>query len=112
MQNNLGNALSILGQRESGTTRLEEAIAACHAALEERTRKRVPLDWAETQNNLGNALSTLGARERGTARLEEAINCWEACLTVAASAWLPERVQLVRYNRNEAMAEIKLRSLK
>ena len=64
-QNNLGNALSTLGERESGTARLEEAVTAYRAALEERTRERVPLDWAMTQNNLGNALSTLGrARER------------------------------------------------
>ena len=55
-QNNLGNALQSLGERESGTARLEEAVAAYRAALEERTRERVPLDWAMTQNNLGNAL--------------------------------------------------------
>ena len=62
-QNNLGNALSALGERESGTARLEEAVAAYRAALEERTRERVPLDWAMTQNNLGNALSS--ARRAG-----------------------------------------------
>ena len=45
-----------LGERESGTARLEEAVAAYRAALEERTRERVPLDWATTQNNLGIAL--------------------------------------------------------
>ena len=56
-QNNLGNVLRILGERESGTARLEEAVAAYRAALEERTRERVPLDWAATQNNLGNALT-------------------------------------------------------
>ncbi|MEL6818788.1 MAG: tetratricopeptide repeat protein, partial [Pseudomonadota bacterium] len=71
-QNNLGNALQILGQRESGTERLEEAVTAYRAALEERTRDRVPLEWAATQNNLGNALQTLGQRESGTERLEEA----------------------------------------
>jgi hypothetical protein len=59
--------------RWSGTARLEEAVAACRAALQERTRERVPLDWAMTQNNLGTALRTLGARESGTARLEEAV---------------------------------------
>ena len=32
-QNNLGLALSTLGERESGTARLEEAIAAYRAAL-------------------------------------------------------------------------------
>ena len=55
-QNNLGNALARLGERESGTARLEEAVQAYRAALEERTRERVPLDWAVTQNNLGHAL--------------------------------------------------------
>ncbi len=54
--NDLGNALWTLGERESGTARLEEAVAAYRAALEERTRERVPLDWAMTQNNLGAAL--------------------------------------------------------
>ncbi len=39
-QNNLGNALRTLGERESGTARLEEAVAAFRAALEEWTRER------------------------------------------------------------------------
>ncbi len=56
-QNNLGNALLRLGERESGTARLEEAVAAYRAALTERTRERVPLDWATTQNNLGESRS-------------------------------------------------------
>ena len=79
-QNNLGNALLSLGERESGTARLEEAVAAYRAALEERTRERVPLDWAMTQNNLGIALWTLGERESGTARLEEAVAAYRAAL--------------------------------
>ena len=55
-QNNLGIALQRLGERESGTARLEEAVAAYRAALEEWTRERVPLEWATTQLDLGNAL--------------------------------------------------------
>jgi tetratricopeptide (TPR) repeat protein len=69
-----------LGERESGTARLEEAVAAYRAALEERTRDRVLLDWARTQNNLGNALQALGERESGTARLEEAVAAFRAAL--------------------------------
>jgi tetratricopeptide (TPR) repeat protein len=64
----------------SATTRLEEAVMACHAALEERTRERVPLDWARTQNNLGHALSGLGEKENETARLEEAVSAYRAAL--------------------------------
>ena len=89
-QNNLGNALWTLGERESGTARLEEAVAAYRAALEEWTRERVPLDWATTQNNLGNALQTLGERESGTARLEEAVAAYRAAL----EEWTRERVPL------------------
>ncbi len=79
-QTNLGNALALLGQRESGTAGLEEAVAAYRAALEELTRERVPLDWAATQNNLANALGRLGERESGTARLEEAVAAYRAAL--------------------------------
>ena len=46
---NLGVALGRLGERESGTARLEEAVQAFRAALEELTRERVPLNWAITQ---------------------------------------------------------------
>ena len=79
-QNNLGNALWRLGERESGTARLEEAVAAYREALQEYTRERVPLDWATTQNNLGNALWRLGERESGTARLEEAVAAYREAL--------------------------------
>ena len=65
LQMSLGNALQILGAREGGTERLEQAVDAYRAALEERTRERVPLEWAATQNNLGNALRILGERESG-----------------------------------------------
>jgi tetratricopeptide (TPR) repeat protein len=79
--NLLGNALRALGERESGTARLEEAVAACRDALKEFTRERVPLDWAMTQNNLGTALLRLGERESGTALLEEAVAAYRDALT-------------------------------
>ena len=34
-------------------------MAAYTEALKERTRARVPLDWAATQNNLDNAIQIL-----------------------------------------------------
>src|SRR5580704_6154887 len=75
-QVNLGHALGALGERESGTARLEAAAAAFREALQELTRARVPLQWAGTQVNLGTALGALGERESGTARLEEAISAF------------------------------------
>jgi len=35
----------VLGERESGTARLEEAVAAFREALQEHTRTRTPIDW-------------------------------------------------------------------
>jgi hypothetical protein len=66
-QNNLGNALAALGQRESGTARLEQAVDAYRAALQERTRERVPLAWVMTQNNLAGAQALLNERLGGVA---------------------------------------------
>jgi tetratricopeptide (TPR) repeat protein len=79
-QDNLGTALSTLGARESGTARLEEAVAAHRDALKEHPRERVPLNWARTQNNLGIALETLGERESGTGRLEEGVAAYRDAL--------------------------------
>ena len=105
-QMNLGGALQTLGERESGTTRLEQAVEAYRAALEEGTRERVPLQWAMTQNNLGGALARLGERESGTARLEEAVAAFNACLTVTTPVWPPEWVRFVKTRRDETQAEI------
>ena len=88
-QNNLGNALCTLGERESGTERLEQAVAAYRAALKERTRERVPLDWAMTQSNLGAALQALGKRESGTERLEQAVAAFRAALEERARERVP-----------------------
>ena len=44
------------GERQSDVARLDEAVTAYREALQERTREKVPLDWATTQNNLGIAL--------------------------------------------------------
>jgi tetratricopeptide (TPR) repeat protein len=79
-QNNLGNALRALGERESGRARLEEAATAFREALKERTHERVPLQWAQTQDNLGFALLRLGLRESGTAKFEEAAAAFREAL--------------------------------
>lgn len=88
--NDLGNALQTLGKWESGTARLEAAVDAYRAALQELTRERVPFGWALTQNNLGAALQTLGHRESGTARLEAAVDAYRAAL----EEWTRKRAPL------------------
>ena len=109
---NLGVALATLGERESGTGKLEEAVAAYREALKERTRERVPLQWAQTEMNLGNALEALGERESGTGKLEEAVAAFNACLAVTTPVWPPEWVRSVETRRDATQAEITRRSAK
>jgi hypothetical protein len=78
--------LATLGERESGTALLEEAVVDYRAALEERTRARVPLDWALTQNNLGLALATLGERAEDVLKLKEAREAIAAAFGVFVQA--------------------------
>ena len=66
--------------RVRGSARLEQAVAAYQAALEEQTRERVPLDWAMTQNNLGTALRILGEREGSSEKLQQAVEAFQAAL--------------------------------
>jgi exonuclease VII small subunit len=83
-------ALSDYGDQTGINEALQESIDAYRRVLEERTRDRVPLDWAMTQNNLGIALQTLVARESGSARLEEAVAAYRAAL----AEWTRDRVPL------------------
>jgi hypothetical protein len=81
-QHNLGNALSTLGGRESGTARLEQAVTAYRAALEVRTRERVPLNWATSSGNQGVALMNLADRSGDAAMAETALCQIETAWTV------------------------------
>jgi hypothetical protein len=80
---NLGNALRILGERESGTAWLEEAVSAYREALQENTRARVPLEWAKSTGSQGVALMLLAER-RGDAKMAKlAIQQIEAAFTTS-----------------------------
>lgn len=89
-QNELGGALAALGEREAGTGRLREAIAAYEASLQERTRSRDPIEWAKTMSNLGSALFRLGGREGRRRPLRQAANAYQAALEVFTRQNYPE----------------------
>ncbi len=105
-QTNLGNALKVLGERESGTASLEAAVAAYRAALEEQPRDRVPLDWARVQTNLGNALEVLGERESGTASLEAAVAAFRAALEEQPRDRVPLDWAMTQTNLGNALAAL------
>ena len=99
-----------LGEREGSAARFEEAVAACREALEERTRERVPFDWAVTQNNLGAALFRLGEREGSAARLEEAVAACREALSVFKESGARHYEE--EASRNLACAEAALRHVR
>ena len=63
-QNNLGTALWRLGERESGTARLNEAVAAYSEALKEFTREAAPRWHDIAQQNITQCLALLERRRR------------------------------------------------
>ena len=71
-QNNLGTALRALGERESGTARLNEAVAAYREALKEYTRERVPLqlghDPEQSRQCVDRGSASARAARRGSTR--------------------------------------------
>lgn len=85
VQDQLGNLLGILGQRQRGTRTLEEAIEAFQNALTYRHPDTMPGEWASTQNNLGNALGILGQRQHDEALQEMSLAAFEAALQVRNS---------------------------
>jgi tetratricopeptide (TPR) repeat protein len=106
IQHSLGMAFVRLGERESGTARFEEAVAAFREALQEQTRERVPLDWARTQSNLGIVFVRLGERESGTARFEEAVAAFREALMERTRERVPLDWAMTQNNLGIALREL------
>jgi tetratricopeptide (TPR) repeat protein len=70
----------LLGETRKGPRTLEQSVAAFQNALAERTRERVPQEWAMTQNNLGAALQSLGKRQEDPLLLEKSAAAYENAL--------------------------------
>src|SRR5207249_3549260 len=91
-QYNLGNVLSVLGERasgEQGAQYLQQSVAAYGAVLEVYTREQSSQKWAMTQNNLGKVLSALGARasgEQGAQYLQQSVAAYRAASGVTGNA--------------------------
>jgi len=101
----LGDALSTLGERESGTERLAAAVVAYRAALDEFSLSRVS-GLARTQESLGDTLLLLGERESGTARLEEAVAAYLSALEELTLSGLPTRRAEMQKNLGDALSSL------
>jgi tetratricopeptide (TPR) repeat protein len=105
-QIDLGVSLTTLGERESGTARLEEAVTTYRSVLQRLPREQAPLQWAMTQNNLGAALLALGEREGGTARLEEAVQACRAALEEQVRERVPLDWAMTQTNLGAALVRL------
>lgn len=101
-----GNALVALGERAVGTEPLEAAVRAYRTALTELTRKRVPLDWANTQNGLGIALSALGTCERSIDLLDKAVAAFRSSLSVFTRKRDPQGWALAMMNLGMTLGKL------
>jgi class 3 adenylate cyclase/tetratricopeptide (TPR) repeat protein len=80
------------------------AIATYRSALHERTRERMPFEWAATQSSLGLALVMLGGRESGTAQLREAIATFKEALEEQTHELVPLQWAATQSNLGLALA--------
>jgi tetratricopeptide (TPR) repeat protein len=104
--NILGISLQTLGDRQSDPALLQRAVTAFEQALLERTRNRVPLDWAMTQNNLGNALSILGDRQSDIALMQRAVTVYEQALLERTRDRVPLDWAMTQNNLGNALKSL------
>ena len=107
-QHDLGTVLLALGKRESGTARLEEAVAAFREALKERTREGWSLQWAGAQNGLADALSEQGARTRDKSLLRDALAAVEGALDVYRENKIAPEIVPAERLRSQIVAALQL----
>ena len=81
--------METLGERESGTKSLTEALQIFRDSLAIFEREKDDINWAAAQNNIGNVLLALGQRENGSKRLEEAVAAFRAALEKRDRAKVP-----------------------
>ena len=93
-----------LGERESGTARLEEAVAAYREALKENTRARVPLDWAMTQMNLALVYRALFDKDHQPRHLDDALEAADGALEEFRKANAAFYIDKAERQRREILA--------
>jgi tetratricopeptide (TPR) repeat protein len=103
IQRNLGVTLNILGARETGTKRFDQAVTTFQTALEVATREQDPLGWALAQAGLGQTLMALDEREPSTERLEQADTIFQTVLEVATRERDPDAWVWIQTNLGQTL---------
>ena len=87
--NNLGSALSALGQREEAVAKAQQAARIWQQLAQARPDAFL-LDLAMSLNNLSNGLGDLGRREEALAKAQEAVRIYEQLAQARPEAFLPD----------------------
>ena len=81
--NSLGRTYyGIANTKEDSKPDLEKSVWCLNKALEIRTKKKYPLEYAQTQNFLGVTYGDLAKIENRKANLEKTIKCYEETLSI------------------------------
>jgi hypothetical protein len=78
----LANVLAALGERDEGTERLEQAVAAFREIAAALGRDGDPLDRATLQVSIGNASQVLAERADAPTRLRDAVAAFREALRI------------------------------
>lgn len=86
----LGNALQVLGERQTHTETLLQSAEAYRTGLEWVSRDDSPTTWAKLSNNLANTLTMAGERTANAALLREAASTLDSALPLFEQAGMSE----------------------
>ena len=75
--------------KEDSKPDLEKSVWCLNKALEIRTKKKYPLEYAQTQNYLGVAYGELAKIENRKTNLEKTIKCYEETLSITTMDKFP-----------------------
>lgn len=95
-QTALGLTLGVLGERESGTDLLEQAVKAHRSVL--KATLTYSDEWAVAQSNIGNTLRAIGERRSDVSNFEAALEAFQAALKVHTKAHNPYNWASVKNN--------------
>ena len=106
MLHDLGTTLARLGEQTGNSDFLRRAVTAYREALKERTRARVPLNWAGTQFNLailrGVMAERSGRAEEATQAVAHAEGALEVYREAGATHYIDRGERLLARLRAEA----------
>ena len=106
VESNLGWVLSILGNDETSSGRLQEAVTEYRTALGAISRDGAPALWASIQDGLGGALWDLGEHDNQKSYFEQAIEAHRLALEFYTRENTPDSWAAANSNLGNALSSL------